>query len=118
MPDSKTIAKGAGRVGATLRLKGTGNSIADAAAKADGRIAATVVNGRISNLLDAASGLNGGKVLTLLAGGDKDIVINCGGVAFDVDGRARQVDAVRDRHRADAGARQRLASTWSTNAST
>jgi len=86
VPDSKTIAKGAGRVGATLRLKGTGNSIADAAAKADGRIAATVVNGQISNLLDAASGLNGGKVLTLLIGGDKDIVINCGGVAFDVAG--------------------------------
>ncbi|MEJ8852766.1 AsmA family protein [Variovorax rhizosphaerae] len=86
VPDSKTIAKGAGRVGATLRLKGTGNSIADAAAKADGRIAATVVNGQISNLLDAASGLNGGKVLTLLVGGDKDIVINCGGVAFDVAG--------------------------------
>lgn len=81
-----TVAKGAGRVGATLRLKGTGNSIADAAAKADGRIAATVVNGRISNLLDAASGLNGGKVLALLLGGDKDIVIRCGGVNFDVAG--------------------------------
>lgn len=86
VPDSPVVAKGAGRVGATLQLKGTGNSIADAAAKADGRIAATVVNGRISNLLDAASGLNGGKVLALLAGGDKDIVIRCGGVAFDVKG--------------------------------
>lgn len=87
LPDMPaTVAKGAGRVGATLRLKGTGNSIADAAAKADGRIAATVVNGRISNLLDAASGLNGGKVLALLAGGDKDIVIRCGGVNFDVAG--------------------------------
>ncbi|MEJ8859762.1 AsmA family protein [Variovorax robiniae] len=86
VPDNKTIAKGAGRVGATLRLKGTGNSIADAAAKSDGRIAATVVNGQVSNLLDAASGLNGGKVMTLLVGGDKDIVINCGGVAFDVAG--------------------------------
>lgn len=86
VPDSPVVAKGAGRVGATLQLKGTGNSIADAAAKADGHIAATVVNGRISNLLDAASGLNGGKVLALLAGGDKDIVIRCGGVAFDVKG--------------------------------
>ncbi|MEJ8825075.1 AsmA family protein [Variovorax humicola] len=86
VPDNETIAKGAGRVGATLHLKGTGNSIADAAAQADGRIAVTVVNGRISNLLDAASGLNGGKVLALLLGGDKDIVIRCGGVAFDVAG--------------------------------
>ena len=45
-----------------------------------------MVNGRISNLLDAASSLNGGKVLALLAGGDKDITINCGGIAFDVAG--------------------------------
>lgn len=84
VPDSPSIAKGAGRVGATLHLTGTGNSIADAAAKANGRIAATVVNGRVSNLLNAASGLNGGKVLALLAGGDKDIVIRRGGVVFDV----------------------------------
>ncbi|MBO9649960.1 MAG: AsmA family protein [Variovorax sp.] len=78
------IARGAGRVGATLRLSGVGNSVADAAAKSNGRIATTVVNGRVSNLLDAASGLNMGKVMTLLVGGDKDIGINCGGAVFDV----------------------------------
>ncbi len=77
--------------------QGHGHSIADAAAKADGRIAATVVNGRISNLLDAASGLNGGKVLALLLGGDKDIVIRCGGVNFDVaDGRGKSTLFVID----------------------
>ncbi|MBO9513527.1 MAG: AsmA family protein [Variovorax sp.] len=86
LPDSPTLARGAGRLGATLRLRGTGNSIADAAAKADGRITATLVNGRISNLLDAASSLNGGKVLTLLVGGDRNIVVNCGGFDFDVAG--------------------------------
>jgi len=86
VPEDSAIAKGAGRAGGTLRLSGVGNSIADAAAKANGRIATTIVNGRISNLLDAASGLNIGKVLTLLAGGDKDIVINCGGAVFDVKG--------------------------------
>jgi len=84
VPKDGAIAKGAGRVGATLRLSGVGNSIADAAAKSNGRIATTVVNGRVSNLLDAASGLNMGKVLVLLAGGDKDIMINCGGAVFDV----------------------------------
>lgn len=90
VPDSPVVAKGAGRVGATLHLAGTGNSIADAAAKANGRISATIVNGKISNLLDAASGLNGGKVITLLAGGDKDIIVRCGGVVFDVkEGRGK-----------------------------
>ncbi|SCK30384.1 AsmA protein [Variovorax sp. HW608] len=85
VPKDSVIAKGAGRVGATLRLSGVGNSIADAAAKSNGRIATTVVNGRVSNLLDAASGLNMGKVLVLLAGGDKDIPINCGGAVFEVN---------------------------------
>ncbi|MGR4869885.1 AsmA family protein [Variovorax sp. LARHSF232] len=84
VPENSPIAKGAGRAGATLRLSGVGNSIADAAAKANGRIATTIVNGRVSNLLDAVSGLNGGKVLALLVGGDRDIVIHCGGAVFDV----------------------------------
>jgi len=84
VPDKKQIAQGAGLVGASIQLSGIGNSIADAAAKANGRISATVSNGRISNLLDAVSGLNGGKILALLVSGDKTIQINCGGVAFDV----------------------------------
>ncbi|MDM0078480.1 AsmA family protein [Variovorax sp. J2P1-59] len=84
IPDSKTLAKGAGRLGARLQLQGRGNSIADAAAVANGKMSATIVNGQVSNLLDALSGLNGGKVLQLLVGGDHDIVVRCGGVAFDV----------------------------------
>ncbi|MBT2323654.1 AsmA family protein [Variovorax paradoxus] len=86
VPKREKIAQGAGLVGGALRLKGTGNSIADAAAKADGQIAATIADGRVSNLLDAASGLNFGKVLQLLVGGDREIAVNCGGIAFDVKG--------------------------------
>ena len=81
---AQKIAQGAGTLGARIRIKGSGNSIADVAAKADGEISAAVANGRISNLIDAASGLNGGKVLALLAGGDKSIAVNCGGLAFDI----------------------------------
>jgi hypothetical protein len=86
IPRSKHIAKGAGRVGAVLELKGSGNSIGDAAAAADGRVAAPIADGRVSNLRDAASSLNFGKVLMLLAGGDRDIRVNCGGIEFDVKG--------------------------------
>ena len=81
---AEKIAQGAGTLGARIKIKGTGNSIADAAAKADGELSAAIANGRISNLIDAASGLNGGKVLSLLAGGDKTIAVNCGGLAFDI----------------------------------
>lgn len=49
MPD---IAKGVGEPGAQIRLSGTGNSIADAAASADGSVTAAITNGRISNLMD------------------------------------------------------------------
>jgi uncharacterized protein involved in outer membrane biogenesis len=84
VPENPAIAKAAGTVGAKFDIRGTGNSIADAAAKADGKLSAAISNGRVSNLLDALSGLNGGKALRLLAGGDKDIAVRCGGVAFDI----------------------------------
>ena len=86
VPDQEKLAQGAGQLGGVIQLKGRGNSIADAAAKADGTIQLAIANGRISNLLDAASGLNGGKVIQLLVGGDKAIAVNCGGIAFDVVG--------------------------------
>jgi uncharacterized protein involved in outer membrane biogenesis len=86
LPKSEKIAQAAGQVGGALKLKGTGNSIADAAAKAEGSIAVTMSQGHVSNLLDALSGLNGGKVLMLLVGGDRQIAVNCGGIAFDVKG--------------------------------
>lgn len=79
------IARGVGLLGGALQLKGSGNSIADAAAKAHGSIKLAVAHGEVSNLLDALSGLNGGKVIELLVAGDKTISVNCGGVVFDVD---------------------------------
>jgi uncharacterized protein involved in outer membrane biogenesis len=84
VPDGMPLAEGAGLVDLTASLAGSGNSIADAAAKADGRIAMTMGQGRISNLVDAASGLNLGRVLRLLATGDREIALNCGATVFDV----------------------------------
>jgi AsmA protein len=78
------LAKGAGSVSMKAELRGSGNSIADAAAKADGQIAATMSEGRVSNLLDAASGLALGRVLALLVTGDREIPLNCGATVFEV----------------------------------
>jgi AsmA protein len=83
-PTMPTLTKGVGELGAQIRLSGSGNSIADAAANANGSLTAAIANGRISNLLDAMAGLNGGKIISLYLGGDKDIAVNCGGMAFDV----------------------------------
>lgn len=90
VPKKSSLAKGAGLVNASATLSGSGTSIADAAAKADGRLAATIYEGRVSNLVDAASGLALGRVLALLATGDREIALNCGAIVFDVkDGQGR-----------------------------
>lgn len=97
LPKQETIARGAGQLGGTLQLQGAGDSIADAAAHANGSIKLAVSQGRISNLLDALSGLNGGKALQVLLTGDKTIAVNCGGVAFDVrDGQGASTLMVVD----------------------
>lgn len=84
VPAKSQLAKGAGRIDLAATLAGSGNSIADAAAQADGRIAAAMSEGRISNLVDAASSLALGRVLALLATGDREIALNCGAMVFDV----------------------------------
>lgn len=90
VPAKSPIAKGAGSINLDAALSGTGNSIADAAAKADGRVAATIYDGQVSNLVDAASGLAIGRVLALLATGDREIPLNCGAAVFDVrDGQGQ-----------------------------
>lgn len=97
LPKQETIARGAGLVGGALQLKGAGNSIADAAAKANGSIKLAIAEGQISNLVDALSSLNGGKIIELLVVGDKTINVNCGGVAFDVaNGQGRSTLMVID----------------------
>lgn len=85
-PDMPKVAKGAGLIGAQIRLAGEGDNVADLVGSADGTLAAAIADGRISNLLDAAVSLNGGRAIPALLGKDKEIEIRCGGVAFDVKG--------------------------------
>ena len=84
VPPSPRLAPSTGTIGARAVLSGSGNSIADLAGNANGEIRAVLSKGQVSNLLDAVSGLNGGKIITLLMGGDKPIPIRCGALAFDV----------------------------------
>lgn len=84
MPHSATIAKAQGVVGGQLKLDGTGDSVADLAAKSNGQVGLVMSNARVSNLIDAAAGLNGGKVIELLVAGDKNIAVRCGAAVFDV----------------------------------
>ena len=84
MPNAPNLAKAQGSVGGRIILSGVGNSIADLAARSDGRVSLLMTHGAISNLLDAEAGLNGGKVLQLLIGGDREIALRCGAAVFEV----------------------------------
>ncbi len=116
VPPSPRLAPSTGAIGARVKLAGSGNSIADLAAKADGQVQAALSQGQVSNLLDAVSGLNGGKIIRLLLGGDKPIPVRCGAVSFAVkDGQGRSevfvIDTEQTRIEAEGGfdlARERL----------
>ena len=98
------MAHSAGSIDAQLKLAGQGNSIAAMLGHASGTLAVTMDGGRISNLLDAALGLNGGKALSLAMGGDKTIGIRCGAIAFDFEhgvGHSRTILFDTDQTRTD-----------------
>jgi uncharacterized protein involved in outer membrane biogenesis len=82
-PTIPIMAKSAGQLGARINLTGSGNTIAGLLAGANGTSSLAMNGGHISNLVDAAIGLNGGKILSLLIGGDKEIGIRCAASSFD-----------------------------------
>ena len=94
LPNAPRLAKAEGSVGGRILLSGVGDSVADLAARSDGRISILVSHGEISNLLDASAGLNGGKVAQLLIGGDQDIAVRCGAAVFEVKGGQGKSDVL------------------------
>lgn len=74
----------AGPLGAQIRLKGRGQSVAQFLGSADGSIAAAMAGGRISRTAVAAASLDGGKLLPLLLTGDKPVEIRCIATIMDV----------------------------------
>jgi uncharacterized protein involved in outer membrane biogenesis len=84
MPTLAATARSIAPVRGEITLSGHGNSIAAMLGNATGSAIARVDGGRISNLADAKLGLNGGKILSLLVRGDRDIAVHCGAVAFDL----------------------------------
>jgi uncharacterized protein involved in outer membrane biogenesis len=66
-----------------VRLQGRGDSIAGMLGSVTGSAALNMAPGRISNLLDAMLGLNGGKVVWLKLTGDRDIALNCASTVVD-----------------------------------
>lgn len=74
----------AGPMGAQLRLKGRGQSIAQMLGSAEGGLAAAMSGGQISRAAVAAASLDGGKLLPILLTGDKPVEIRCIATLMDV----------------------------------
>jgi uncharacterized protein involved in outer membrane biogenesis len=77
-----------------IELAGKGDSVASILGNATGSVAARLEGGRISNAADAKLGLNFGKLFALKLGGDHEIAIQCGAVAFNIQrgtGKSREI---------------------------
>jgi uncharacterized protein involved in outer membrane biogenesis len=75
----------AGRVGGSLALSGSGNSIARMLASSDGDVAVRMGSGRISNLLMEKAGIDIQETIKFLIGKDRTIPIRCAFGEFAVN---------------------------------
>lgn len=85
MPDSKMMRASAGTVGAQIRLRGKGNSVAGMLATADGEASLAMAGGELSGLLLEAINLNGTGILKYLAFGDQSLPNRCSAASFSVN---------------------------------
>ncbi len=85
-PTIEKMKASGGLLGAQIRLKGNGSSIADLLGSSSGTVTAAMAGGQISHLSLSTVSLNGGEVLRLLLGGDKPTAVRCAGAALQVTG--------------------------------
>ena len=83
-PTAKLTDSSVGRVGGSLNLSGSGNSVARMLATSNGDIGVTMGSGRISNLLLEFAGIDIAESLKFLITGDKTVPIRCAFADFGV----------------------------------
>ncbi len=83
-PTIQTTKTGLGKIGGQVALKGRGNSMAQMLGSASGDVAMLMGKGEISNILLEFLGLDGGEVIKFFLRGDRNVVMRCAAVAFDV----------------------------------
>lgn len=77
LPDVKLAQDAIGKVGGTIALSGTGNSIAKMLGSSDGSAALGMGRGQVSNLLMEYAGLDVAEALKFLVRGDRKVPIRC-----------------------------------------
>lgn len=83
-PTVERMKQSGGRLGAQLRLQGRGNSVAELLGSANGSITAGMAGGRMSEFAVWMVNLQGGELLRLLLGGDRQTRIRCAAFAMNV----------------------------------
>lgn len=83
-PRADILDSALGTINGNAKLAGSGNSIADMLAVADGRVALVSSGGDVSNLLLAVAGANGAKILRFLVLGDRNAKLHCAVAGFNV----------------------------------
>jgi len=84
VPKAEILNESFGAVDGRLQLKGTGNSTATALATSNGRIDLYSRGGKVSNLLMEYAGTDIAEIVRFWVGGDQQIQLRCGIVAFTV----------------------------------
>ncbi|MDB5805054.1 MAG: hypothetical protein JWN73_2376 [Betaproteobacteria bacterium] len=103
----RTAGSTAAPLAARVDLRGRGDTVAALLGSASGSATISMAPGRISNLLDAMLGLNGGKVVWLKLTGDHDIALNCASAVIDFRngvGRSRELLLDTEQTRASGNA--------------
>lgn len=84
IPQVERAKDAVGKVGGTIALAGTGNSIAQMLGSSDGEVAVGMGRGQISNLLMELAGIDVAESLKFLVTGDRKVPIRCAFGAFSV----------------------------------
>jgi uncharacterized protein involved in outer membrane biogenesis len=88
-PKSSKIATTVGVLGGRMEFKGNGNSVAELASHADGKLGLATRGGQISNLILEAVGLDAFEIVKFLFKGDRNVQLRCAVADFDIrDGLA------------------------------
>ncbi|MGK6309590.1 AsmA family protein [Variovorax sp. DT-64] len=85
IPKIETMRTSFGKLDGRINLSGRGNSVASWLGHASGDVAALTGRGEFSNLLLEFMGLDGGEIIKFLLRGDKNVVLRCAAMAFDVE---------------------------------
>ena len=85
IPKIETLRTSFGKLDGRINLSGRGNSVASWLGHASGDVAALTGRGEFSNLLLEFMGLDGGEIIKFLLRGDKNVVLRCAAMAFDVE---------------------------------